>query len=188
MYQLSSVMETPASTIREEWSKKIPAQVFASLSNSEKNRQTYVHISQNIPITYIDNVCRIIHKLISKEEQYIEDLKIVESVFIQPLRVADPPIMTPLDLQEFIQEVFGNILELLECNKRLLEVMYVRQREQHPIIQKVGDIFLDIATEFRIVYPIYIGHHPLAEKRLKEELEHNPEFRLFIEVSPSIVL
>jgi len=188
MYQLSSVVETPASTIREDWSKKVPDQVLASLSSSEKHRQTYVHISQNIPITYIDNVCRIIHKLISKEEQYIEDLKIIESVFIQPLRVADPPIMTPLDLQEFIQEVFCNILELLECNKRLLEVMYVRQREQHPIIQKVGDIFLDIATEFRVVYPIYIGHHPLAEKRLKEELEHNPEFRLFIEVSASIVL
>ncbi|KIM44432.1 hypothetical protein M413DRAFT_442414 [Hebeloma cylindrosporum] len=163
MPQLSSVMETPASAIREEWSKKVPAQVLASLSSNEINRQT------------------IIHKLISKEEQYIEDLDIVESVFIKPLRLAEPPIMTPLELQDFIQEVFGNILELLECNKRLLEVMYVRQREQHPVNQTVGDIFLDIATEFRIVYPVYIGHHPLAEKRLKEELEHNPEFRLFIE-------
>jgi len=181
-------MEAPANTIREEWSKKIPPQVLASLSDNEINRQTYVQFSYSIPVFYIRNICRIIHKLISKEEQYIEDLKIVESVFIQPLRVADPPIMTPLDLQEFIQEVFSNILELLECNKRLLEVLYVRQREQHPVIQSVGDIFLEIATEFRIVYPIYIGQHPLAEKRMKEELEHNPEFRLFIEVSASIAL
>jgi hypothetical protein len=188
MDQLSSVLETPANAIREEWSKKVSVQVLASLSSREINRQMYVHIFQGIPITYIDNVYRNIHKLITKEEQYIEDLKIVESVFIQPLRVADPPIMTPLDLQEFIHEVFGNILELLECNKWLLEVMYVRQREQHPVIQKVGDIFLDIATEFRIVYLIYIGHHPLAEKRLKEELEHNPEFKFFIEVSASIAL
>jgi len=90
--------------------------------------------------------------------------------------------MTPLDLEDFIEEVFGNIMELRECNQRLLEVMYVRQREQHPVIQSVGDIFLDAATEFRIVYPIYVGHHPLAEKRMKEELEHNPEFRFFIEV------
>jgi len=188
MHQLSSATETPANTIREDWSKKIPPQVLASLSDNERNRQTYVHFSYSIPIFYIHNIFRIIHKLISKEEQYIEDLKIVESVFIQPLRAADPPIMTPLELQEFIQEVFGNILELLECNKRLLEVLYVRQREQHPVIQSVGDIFLEIATEFRIVYPIYIGQHPLAEKRMKEELEHNPEFRLFIEVSASIAL
>jgi len=183
MHQLSSAMETPANTVREDWSKKIPPQVLASLSDNERNRQTYVQFSSNIPVFHIHNIFRIIHKLISKEEQYIEDLKIVESVFIQPLRAADPPIMTPLDLQEFIQEVFGNILELLECNKRLLEVLYVRQREQHPVIQSVGDIFLEIATEFRIVYPIYIGQHPLAERRMKEELEHNPEFRLFIEVS-----
>ena len=188
MDQLSSVMETPASPIREEWSKKVSVQVLASLSSREINRQMYVHIFQGIPIPYINNVYRNIHKLISTEEQYIEDLKIVESVFIQPLRVGDPPIMTPLDLQKFIHEVFGNILELLECSKRLLEVMYVRQREQHPVIQKVGDIFLDIATEFQIVYLIYIGHHPLAEKRLKEELGHNPEFKFFIEVRASIAL
>lgn len=125
----------------------------------------------------------IIHKLISKEEQYIEDLNIVESVFIRPLLTANPPIMTPIVLEEFIEEVFGNILELLECNRRLLEVLYVRQREQHPVIQNVGDIFLEAATEFRMVYPAYVGHHPLAEKRMKDELEQNPEFRLFIEVS-----
>ena len=33
------------------------------------------------------------------------------------------------------------------------------------------------------MYPVYIGRHALAEKRLKEELEHNPEFRLFMEVN-----
>jgi len=128
---------------------------------------------------------RIIHKLITKEEQYIQDLDIIETVFIRQLRMASPQIMTPLDLEDFIEEVFGNIMELRECNQRLLEVMYVRQREQHPVIQSVGDIFLDAATEFRIVYPIYVGHHPLAEKRMKEELEHNPEFRFFIEVGCS---
>jgi hypothetical protein len=120
--------------------------------------------------------------LISKEEQYVQDLDIVESVYIKPLRYADPPVMSSYVIEEFIEEVFGNILELRECNRRLLEVMYVRQREQAPVIQRVGDIFLDAATEFRIVYPTYVGHHPLAEKRMKEELEQNPEFRLFMEV------
>jgi RHO1 GDP-GTP exchange protein 1/2 len=78
--------------------------------------------------------------------------------------------------------VFGNILDLRECNRRLLEVMYVRQREQAPVIQRIGDVFLDAATEFRLAYPIYVGHLPLAEKRMKEEIENNPEFRLFLEV------
>lgn len=96
--------------------------------------------------------------------------------------------MTPLILDEFIEEVFGNILEIRECNRRLLEVMYVRQREQHPVIQSIGDIFLDAATEFRTVYPEYVGQHPLAEKRMKEELEHNTDFRLFVEVTICVAL
>ena len=130
----------------------------------------------------------IIHKLISKEEQYVQDLDIVESVFIKPLRRANPPVI-PLDnLEDFIDDVFCNILDLRECNRRLLEVMYVRQREQAPVIQRIGDVFLDAATEFRLAYPIYVGHYPQAEKRMKEEIDSNPEFRLFLEVGPSLVL
>jgi len=125
---------------------------------------------------------RIIHKMISKEEQYLADLDMIHDTFVKGLRLAQPPLMTPLVLEDFIEEVFGNILELKECNKRLLDVMYVRQREQYPVIQSVGDIFLDAATEFRGVYPNYVGRYPMAEKRLREEMEQNPEFRIFLEV------
>lgn len=103
-------------------------------------------------------------------------------LFIQPLRDANPPIIRPSEVDEFIEEVFGNILDLRECNRRLLEVMYVRQREQAPVIHGIGDIFLDAATEFRLAYPNYVGHLPVAEKRMKDELEKNAEFRRFLEV------
>ncbi|PFH46667.1 hypothetical protein AMATHDRAFT_69289 [Amanita thiersii Skay4041] len=145
------------------WRETVDPEVLRSLPESEKNRQD------------------IIHKIITKEEQYVQDLDTVETMFIKPLRKASPPIMEPEDLEHFIDEVFGNILDLRECNRRLLEVMYVRQREQAPIIQKIGDIFLEAATEFRLAYPSYIGQYPIAEKRLRDELESNPEFRLFIE-------
>ncbi|KAJ7173704.1 CNH domain-containing protein [Mycena filopes] len=155
--------ETPVLPSREEWPHTVPKEVLTQLPASEINRQT------------------IIHKLISKEDQYVQDLDTVETVFLKPLRTAIPPVI-PLDrLEDFIDEVFGNILDLRECNRRLLEVMYVRQREQAPVIQRIGDVFLAAATEFRLAYPIYIGHHPLAEKRLKEEMDANPEFRIFLE-------
>nr|GAT55060.1 predicted protein [Mycena chlorophos] len=147
---------------REAWIKSVPQEVLVSLPESEINRQT------------------IIHKLISKEEQYLQDLDLIEALFIRPLRAASPPVITN-KLEDFLDEVFGNILDLRECNRRLLEVIYVRQREQAPVIQRIGDIFLDAATEFRLAYPIYVGHHPLAEKRVKEELDTNPAFRLFVE-------
>ena len=85
-------------------------------------------------------------------------------------------------VDEFIDEVFGNLIDLRDCNRRLLEIMYVRQREEAPIIKTIGDIFLHVATEFRRHYPIYVGRQYLADKRLKEELENNAELRLFIEV------
>ncbi|KAJ7089842.1 Dbl-like domain-containing protein [Mycena belliarum] len=155
--------ESPSVPLREEWPHTVPKEVLTQLPESEINRQT------------------IIHKLISKEDQYVQDLDTVETVFLKPLRTAIPPVIPLERLEDFIDEVFGNILDLRECNRRLLEVMYVRQREQAPVIQRIGDVFLSAATEFRLAYPIYIGHHPLAEKCLKEEMDANPEFRIFLE-------
>lgn len=101
-------------------------------------------------------------------------------MFIKPLRAAKPSVLP--EVEDFIEEVFGNILDLRECNRRLLEVLYVRQREQGPIIQRIGDVFLNAAVEFRLAYPTYIGHHMTAEKRLKEEQENNGAFKFFLEV------
>ncbi|KZT25369.1 Dbl-like domain-containing protein [Neolentinus lepideus HHB14362 ss-1] len=150
---------------RKENGWEVPEEVIRTLPASEISRQT------------------IIHKVISKEKQYVEDLDLVESLFIKPLRIADPPVIHPDRLEDFIEEVFGNILDLRECNRRLLENLYVRQREQAPIIQRIGDVFLDAATEFRLAYPIYVGHLPLAEKRMKDETDNNVEFRMFLELS-----
>ena len=61
-------------------------------------------------------------------------------------------------------------------------MMNIRQREQGPVIRDIGDIFLDAATDFRIQYPSYIGHLPIGEKRMKDELEKNADFRQFAEV------
>ena len=78
--------------------------------------------------------------------------------------------------------MFGNILDLRECNRHLLKAMYIRQREQGGIISKIGDIFLNAATEFRLAYPTYIGQLAAAERRLEEEMERNEEFKVFLEV------
>ncbi|EAU90407.2 signal transducer [Coprinopsis cinerea okayama7 len=158
---LPKTLETPPDPVKEDWTKGVPPQVLRDLPEYEINRQT------------------IIHKLISKEEQYVKDLDIVDSVFIQPLRKS--PVIPLYMVDEFIDEVFGNILEIRDCNRRLLEVMYVRQREQAPIINTIGDIFLDSATQFRKLYPLYIGRQFLSEMRLREELDNNGEFRVFIE-------
>ncbi|KAI0272596.1 Dbl-like domain-containing protein [Gloeopeniophorella convolvens] len=129
------VRETPSpapGSLDEDWAAHVDRAVLDALPQSEINRQT------------------IIHKLITKEVQYLKDLDVIET-------------------------------DVRRANRQLLEVLNVRQREQALVIQRVGDIFLEIATEFRNVYPTYVGHLPLAEKRLKDEIEANHEFRLFLE-------
>ena len=101
---------------------------------------------------------------------------------MKPLQNANPPIIDPEQLNSFIEDVFHNITEVRDCNRRLLEVMKVRQREQYPIIQKIGDVFLTAATDFRNEYANYLGNLPVAEKRLKDEMDQNAEFRVFLEV------
>ncbi|KAL0576451.1 Rho guanine nucleotide exchange factor [Marasmius crinis-equi] len=175
--------EPVTTALGEDWIKAVPNEVLSSLPDSEINRQT------------------IIHRLISKEKQFIQDLDTLEDVFIRPLRRANPPIITSSTtptgdsypslhtgtpgcdppLEAFIDAVFSNILDLRECNRRLLEVLYVRQREQSPVIQRIGDVYLDAATEFRAAYPIYVGGFMAAEKRLREEAENNVQWRLFVE-------
>ncbi|KAJ3993116.1 Dbl homology domain-containing protein, partial [Lentinula boryana] len=219
---------SPISKVRdrgEEWIKSVSSEVLVNLPESEVNRQT------------------IIHKLISKEEQYLADLDTIEAIFIRPLRESNPSIikarpsssspptsasnpqlnqLTALNssyglsgthpyannagvngsnvpgiytngntqngnedreaLFSFIDAVFNNILDLRETNRRLLEILYIRQREQFPIIQRIGDIFLEAATElFRVAYPTYIGGWPQAERRLREEYESNGEWRTWVE-------
>ena len=102
-------------------------------------------------------------------------------VFIRPLRSADPPVIRS-SVDGFIDEVFGNILDLRECNNHLLGAMYARQREQGGIISRIGDIFLDAATKFRLAYLTYIGQLAAAERRLEVVVERNGEFSMFLEV------
>jgi hypothetical protein len=132
-------------------------------------------------------ISRIIHKLLSKEEQYVYDLDLVESVFIEPLRDSGIQVSSG-NLQEFVDEIFGNITQVRDINKRLLESLYVRQREQAPVVKEIGDIFLIAATnDFREVYPPYIGHQLIAERLLREEIERNSALRMFIEVRTDII-
>jgi hypothetical protein len=110
----------------------------------------------------------------------------ITQLFVKPLRLATEPIISPDELDNFIDVVFGNILDLRETNRRILDKLYVRQREEGAFVQFIGDIFLTAATEFRVVYPKYVGNLARAGQRVKEELQINPSFRAFHDVRISL--
>ncbi|TCD64248.1 hypothetical protein EIP91_004317 [Steccherinum ochraceum] len=146
-----------------DWADNVPLDLLQALPAAEINRQS------------------IIHKIITQNQQYIQDLNTVESLFIVPLRQADPPIIRPSELEIFIKTVFSTILDVRACTKRVLDALVARQREQAPVINAIGDIFLEAATQFRVTYSHYLGHLPAAEKRVQEEMDSNVMFRVFVQ-------
>lgn len=61
----------------------------------------------------------------------------------------------------------------------------MRQREQGGVFSRIGDIFLEAAANFRLVYVTYIGHLSMAEKAVNDEVNVNYRFNHFLEVSPT---
>lgn len=157
----------PAAAQEGEWTAHVDPLILRNLSDQQYARQN------------------IIRQAIQSEVQYEGDLTAIEKLFIDGLRRANPPLIKPRQrLEEFIVEVFDNVLELHEACRRLIDNFAIREREsaQRPLILSVGDIFLEAATEFRNMYPQYTGHLPQAESMLKKELDENSDFRLFCEV------
>ena len=66
-------------------------------------------------------------------------------MFINPLRKSDPPIIRRGSADAFIDEVFGNLAEILSHHKIMLNALFERQREQHPVVHTLTDIVLDSA-------------------------------------------
>ncbi|KAG6873148.1 hypothetical protein C0995_002300 [Termitomyces sp. Mi166 len=114
------------------------------------------------------------------EEHYVHSLDLVEENFIIPLKTTKPSVVRS-GVDEFIDDVFGVIVNLRECNRRLVEAMHVRRREEGSVIRTIGDIVFEAVIDFMSPYPVYTGHHPIAERRLKDEVDNNPYFRLFLE-------
>jgi hypothetical protein len=71
------------------------------------------------------------------------DISPPPQVFIDALRTYEPPLMDRDRLAGFIREVFWNIDALTAHHRRMLDQLFARQREQHPVILSVADIVLD---------------------------------------------
>ncbi|KAG6897540.1 hypothetical protein C0992_000525 [Termitomyces sp. T32_za158] len=127
-----TIEEVSEAPVTKTWETKVGPEIARHLSETEIQRQN------------------IIRNLIKKEEQYVQDLDVVELNFTRPLRRAIPTVVQ--DVDEFIDDAFGGILDLRECNQRLIKVTYVRQREEGPVIMVIGDVMFDVAVEFMLPY------------------------------------
>ncbi|KAF8627002.1 hypothetical protein AX15_004586 [Amanita polypyramis BW_CC] len=149
----------------QEWHKLVSEEVREALGKREVQRQS------------------VIFEVIKSERDYVADIRSVQDIFIKELRNASQSIIHPSKTASFIVDVFGNFDEILRHHERMLTALLRRQREQHPLIQSVGDIVLDtvLKAEYRSSYDVYIKHYPLSESLHRKELRNNPTYKAFLE-------
>ncbi|KAJ7126987.1 hypothetical protein C8R44DRAFT_780128 [Mycena epipterygia] len=149
----------------EEWYKLVPQEARDALGKREVQRQS------------------VIFEVFKAEREYVFDLEAVREVFIDALRSASPPVIRESFLHKFINEVFGNLDQVVAHHQRMLGTLFARQREQHPLVQSVSDIILDTALkeDFRSSYEVYIKNYPLAESRHRKELKQNQDYQAFVQ-------
>ncbi|CAI2166631.1 17036_t:CDS:10 [Funneliformis geosporum] len=144
------------------WISLVPKDILDSVSKDEKKRQ------------------EIIFETIYTEDDYVKDLDLLETLYVNGLRSSSPPIIPPPELDHFIQEVFFNVFEIRKHNKVMLDRLQKLQKENY-VVNNIGDIFLECALEFGNDYVIYNGHFPLSDNIIKIEKARNPEFKRFLE-------
>lgn len=153
---------------KKAWAEIVPPELLKNIPHDEIARQN------------------AILETIQKEEEFLADLELLDTLFVQGLqRPSDagdpPPLPIGPERDDFIREVFGNHLELAAHIRALVERLHIRQREENPIVQTIGDIFLSAALDWGDAYTTYLVNYPLAISRVKREMTINPRFKAFVE-------
>ena len=68
-------------------------------------------------------------------------MELIRDVFVDPLLNTAP--IPRQRLKGFVAEVFYNMDEILAYHRRMLDKLFERQRDQHPLVQSIADIILD---------------------------------------------
>ncbi|SNX82432.1 related to ROM2 - GDP/GTP exchange factor for Rho1p [Melanopsichium pennsylvanicum] len=155
-------------TQKKAWAEIVPPEVLKTIPQAEIARQN------------------AILETIQKEEEFLADLELLDTLFVQGLQKPSdagdpPPLPIGSERDDFIREVFGNHCELAMHIRALVERLHIRQREEAPIIQTMGDLFLSAALDWGDVYIAYLVNYPLAISRVKREISINPRFKAFVE-------
>ena len=185
----------------QEWHRLVPPEARDALGKKEVQRQSVIFEVIKSEREYVADLEAVEHvRLLSWKSRSPGALILFSKVFIEGLRTAEPPIIREPRLSEYINEVFGNLRDILFHHRRILAALFARQRDQHPLIQSVADIILDsklvynltndalvhiiveatLKSDFRSAYETYIKHYPLAESPHRKQLKTNRAYEVFI--------
>ncbi|PLW16274.1 hypothetical protein PCANC_16860 [Puccinia coronata f. sp. avenae] len=115
-----------------------------------------------------------IHEIITGEAEYLEDLKIYQKIFIEPLYdQLSPAIFQPIELERFLDQVFSSLGEIRKSSRNFLKRLRHRQQNQQPLVKSIGDVILSAALEWGPAYIRYAADHPLGELEIERQISQN---------------
>ncbi|ORY90211.1 CNH domain-domain-containing protein [Leucosporidium creatinivorum] len=141
----------------ENWETSVPSSVLDALTKKEIMYQS------------------IVFELIQGEVKYLQDLEFIEKGFVEPLKTANPPIISPARLPTFLTSILLNIASIRTHSRHFLEALQARQKESF-VFRGIGQLIFSAAVEWGPDYTEYTVGFPLADWEFKEEKSRNPRF------------
>ncbi|GAA5828126.1 hypothetical protein JCM5353_005229 [Sporobolomyces roseus] len=141
------------------WIHSVPQDIIDSTSDSEKKRQEGIN------------------EVFYTERDFVRDLEYLRDFWIKPLRSQN--IIPEARREDFVTQVFWNVLEIYAVNVRLADLLNKRQKQAH-VVDHVGDIFLDLVPHFA-PFVKYGAHQLYGKYEFEKEKGSNPAFAKFVE-------
>lgn len=141
------------------WIHSVPQEIIDSVSDTEKKRQ------------------EAINECIYTERDFVRDLEYLRDVWMKPLQTSN--IIPEARRQDFLSQVFWNVLEVLSVNSRLCELLSKRQKSAH-VVPQIADIYLEVVPHFS-PFVKYGAHQLYGKYEFEKEKSANPAFAKFVD-------
>lgn len=144
------------------WHETVDLSILDKLDKQEKMRQ------------------ELIYELIYTERDYVKDLEFMTDFYIMPLRNPANNIIPEREREAFIRTVFGGVSDLLRLAKSLSEALTLRQQQQKPVVDSVGDVLLQYVGNFD-PFIKYSGNKVFASFEHERQQQVNMKYARFLE-------
>ncbi|EGG07244.1 uncharacterized protein MELLADRAFT_48159 [Melampsora larici-populina 98AG31] len=141
------------------WIHSVPQEVIDSVDDTEKKRQ------------------EAINECIYTERDFVRDLEYLRDSWIKPLQTSS--IIPEHRRQDFVTQVFWNVLDVLAVNSRLSELLSKRQKSSH-VIKSIGDLYLELVPHFG-PFVQYGSHQLYGKYEFEKEKISNLAFGKFVD-------
>ncbi|KAI5843398.1 CNH domain-containing protein [Morchella snyderi] len=123
-----------------------------------------------------------LHEVVQTEDEYMEHLRILKSLYRDTIANSNPSIIKPSRLEGFIKDVFGAADAVRRVSEEhLLPQLKFRQQEQGPWVVGFSDIFREWIRKAKTAYLAYAAAFPKADMLVRREAERNMIFRQFLD-------